>query len=81
MLKTSLWLADVLPAIGINNSKVIRSGGRNNRKSAKSDFSKPMYRVEEPNFLTYNTKRAFTQLRQAFTETPILQYFDPERYI
>ena len=32
-------------------------------------------------YLTLDTKRAFDQLRQAFTEAPILQNFDPKQYI
>ena len=30
------------------------------------------------NYLTPAAKKAFDQLRQAFTEAPILQHFDPE---
>ena len=33
------------------------------------------------NYLTPDAKKAFDQLRQAFTKAPILQYFDPEQYI
>ena len=33
------------------------------------------------NYLTPDAKRAFDQLRQAFTEVLILQHFDSERYI
>ena len=33
------------------------------------------------NYLTPDTKKAFDQLRQAFTEAPIFQHFDPEQYI
>ena len=33
------------------------------------------------NYLTSAAKKAFHQLRQAFTEAFILQHFDPERYI
>ena len=33
------------------------------------------------NYLTPDAKKAFDQLRQAFTEAPIFQHFDPERYI
>ena len=33
------------------------------------------------NFLTPKAKLAFSRLRQAFTEAPILHHFDPERYI
>ena len=33
------------------------------------------------NYLTPDAKKAFDQLRQAFTKTPILQHFDPKQYI
>ena len=33
------------------------------------------------NYLTPDAKKAFDQLRQAFTKAPILQHFDPEQYI
>ena len=33
------------------------------------------------NYLTPDAKKAFDQLRQPFTEAPILQHFDPEQYI
>ena len=33
------------------------------------------------NYLTLDAKKAFDQLCQAFTEVPIFQHFDPERYI
>ena len=33
------------------------------------------------NYLTSDAKKAFNQLRQAFTKVPILQQFDPEQYI
>ena len=33
------------------------------------------------NYLTPDAKKAFDQLRQAFTKALILQHFDPERYI
>ena len=32
-------------------------------------------------FLTANTRRAFTKLRQAFVKASILNHFDPERHI
>ena len=32
-------------------------------------------------YLTLDAKQAFTQLRQAFTEVPILQHFDPKCHI
>ena len=33
------------------------------------------------NYLTPDAKKAFDQLHQAFTEAPILQHFNPKRYI
>ena len=81
MLKTSPQPAGALPATAVDDSEVVGSSGGNEGKSAKSDFTKPVRRVEEPSFLTPNTRQAFTQLRQAFTEAPIFQHFDPERYI
>ena len=43
-----------------------------NKKSSKS---------KNPAFLTADARQAFTRLRQAFTEAPILSHFDPERHI
>lgn len=37
--------------------------------------------ADNSKFLTLDAKLAFLWLRQAFTETPILHYFDLERYI
>ena len=71
MLKVSSQLAGALLATGIDNSEVISNSGKNNRKSIKSDLTKPVYRVEEPSFLIFNIKQAFTQLKQAFAEAPI----------
>ena len=81
MLKTSLQLTGALPATAVDDCKIIRSSGRNEGKLAKSDFTKPVRRAEEPSFLIPNARRAFTQLRQAFIRAPILRYFDPERHI
>ena len=60
ILKTSPQPADALPATGVDDSEVIRSSGRNEEKLAKSDFTKPVRRVEEPSFLTSDARRAFT---------------------
>ena len=65
-------LTGALPATGIDNSKIVGSSGRNDKKSAKSDFIKPMCKAEEPIFLTSDIKQAFTQLKQAFTKAQIL---------
>ena len=37
--------------------------------------------MKKPTFLTPSARKAFNQLRQAFTKTPILQHFDPECHI
>ena len=42
MLKTSPQPAAALPATAVDNSEVIESSGRNEEKSAKSDFTKPV---------------------------------------
>ena len=39
-------LTDALPATGVDNSEVVGSNDRNNRKSAKSDFTKLVRRAE-----------------------------------
>ena len=81
ILKTSPQPAGALPATAVDDSEVIGSSGGNEGKSAKSDFTKPVRGAEEPSFLTPNARRAFTQLRQAFTEAPILRHFDPKCHI
>ena len=81
MLKKSPQLSGTLQATSIDNSKVVGISDRNERKSTKSDFTKPVREAEESSFLTPDARRAFTQLRQEFTEAPILRHFDPERYI
>ena len=63
ILKTSSQPASAPLATGVNNSEVINYSGRNEGKSTKSDFTKPVRKVEKPSFLTPNTRRAFTQLR------------------
>ena len=81
MLKTSPQPAGALPANAVDDSEVVGSSGRNKGKSAKSDFTKPVRGAEEPSFLTPNARRAFTQLRQAFTKVSILRHFELERHI
>ena len=60
MLKMSSQPASALSATCIDDNKVVSSSDGNNRKSAKSNFTKPIYRAEEPSFLTSNAKQAFT---------------------
>ena len=60
MLKTSPQPAGALPATTVDDSEVIGSSGENEGKSAKSDFTKPVRRAEEPSFFTPDTRQAFT---------------------
>ena len=55
MLKASPQVAGIFLATIVDDSKVISSSSRNDRKLAKSDFTKPVHRVEEPSFLISNT--------------------------
>ena len=41
----------------------------------------PFKAAENSDFQTPEIKLAISRLRQAFTKTPILHHFDPERYI
>ena len=59
ILKTSSQPAGALPATTVDDSKVVRSSGRNDGKSAKSDFSKLVRKAEESSFLTSDTRQAF----------------------
>ncbi len=65
-------------------------GGKNSnnstkvKNSAKSQVAKatsPGIALETRPFLTLKATLAFTRIRRAFTEAPILHHFDPERYI
>ena len=81
MLKTSTQLASALLATSVDNSKVVGSSARNDKKSAKSNFTKLVCRVEEFDFLSSDTSQVFTQWKQAFTKALIFQNFDPECHI
>ena len=81
MLKITPKLAANLPATDVNNRKVVSSSDRNDRKSAKSNFTKLVRGVEKPSFLTPDTRRVFTQLRQLFTKALIIQHFNPKHHI
>ena len=50
-------------------------------KNAKSGVQTRLDATEEPTFLTPDAKKAFNQLRQAFTKVPILWHFDLECHI
>ena len=56
MLKVSSQPANALLATCVDNSQVVGSICRNNRKLVKSDFTKLMRRAEKPSFLTFDAR-------------------------
>ena len=85
MLKTTGLLDSALRRLEANGDEVIRSDhdDRNLSKSKKSKNVKSeilmhIEAIRKPMFLTFGARKAFNQLKQAFTKAPILQYFDPE---
>ena len=56
----------------ITPSQKLRDDEALKKKSSKS---------KNPAYLTVDARQAFTQLRPAFTEAPILSHFDPKRHI
>ena len=75
----------VLIAFRTNNNEVVRNGDSKANKmiinlfnKLKNNKSKKLMRVlnigamEKPIFLTFNTKKAFNYLKQAFIKTAIL---------
>ena len=71
--------------IKIGGVKLVKGKKSKNPAKAKTlKFVKAMSPGAAPNarpFLTPEARLAFTRLRQAFTEAPILHQFDPERHI
>lgn len=51
-----LQLTGALPSIGVNTRKIYSNSGKNDEKFAKSDFIKPMQKLEELSFITPNAK-------------------------
>ena len=51
------------------------------KTTPNADAGAPPKAVDDSIFLTPEVKLVFLQVRQAFTEAPILYHFDPEHYI
>ena len=67
-----------------DDNEVVGGGGDRNlskSKKSKSGIQTLIGATGEPTFLTPGAREAFNQLRQAFTEAPILRHFDPECHI
>ena len=91
--KIAVQLTSILKTTRSSNSalrddddEVVEGGDRNLSKSKKSKNAKfgiqtRLGATEEPTFLTPNAREAFNQLRQAFTEAPILRHFDLKCHI
>ena len=56
ILKINPQSASILLAISVDNSEVVGSSSENNRKLAKSDFTKLVHRAKESSFLILNAK-------------------------
>ena len=65
------------------DAKVNSIGGDGDRKDETVERSSLTSKNSNgaTGYLIPSAKRAFTQLRQAFTKAPILQHFDPECHI
>ena len=62
-----------------DDDEVVGGGGDRNlskSKKTKSEIQTRLGATGEPTFLTPDARKAFNQLRQAFTEAPILRHFD-----
>ena len=78
------------PRLGVGDDEFVGDGGKaddrnlsksKKLKNAKSEILTCVGDTGEPTFLTPGAKEVFNQLRQAFTEAPILRHFDPECHI
>ena len=80
MLKTTR-LAKNLSSLMAENAEVGSIGGDCEDETVKRSPLTSKNLNGATGYLTPDAKRAFTQLRQAFTKAPILRHFDPECHI
>ena len=89
MLKTT-GSSDLASRLGADDDEVVGGGGKaDNKNLSKSKKSKNVKSgvqtclgaTGKPTFLTLDTRKAFNQLRQAFTEAPIFRHFDLKFHI
>ena len=94
-LKMTGLLDLALKAFKADGNEVVKVGGKANKiikdlsKSKKSKnkkskiltYSLDIRATGKPMFLTFNAKKAFNHLKQAFIKALILQHFDPECHI
>ena len=67
--------------VGGGGDKNLSKSKKSKSKKSKSGIQTRIGATGEPTFLTPGAREAFNQLRQAFTEAPILWHFDPECHI
>ena len=63
------------------NETVVDSSKFKNEKFKKLTCVSNIKAIGEPIFLTFNAKKAFNYLRQAFIKAPILRHFNSDCYI
>ena len=92
MLKTTgLSEKSARRAFKAGNDEIVRDDGSRNYKTVVDLSKNEKYRkltylpnigaTGEPNFLTFDSKKAFNHLRLVFIKAPMLQHFDLESHI
>ena len=72
---------NLLSSLDVAEVDEVGVGGGGDRKDETVGRSPSKNSNGATGYLTPDARRAFTQLRQAFTEAPILRHFDPECHI
>ena len=87
MLKTTGSSEKLAPiTFRADNNKIVDSGSSRANETMRNSSRKSTYMpniraTREPNFLTFDAKKAFNHLWLAFVKTLILQQFDLENHI